>query len=117
MTEPGELDARLARFRAELSGALADSREQAGRVTRGLAEQRRRMAEFGRDFAERTGELAERLRGIAERARRRRFGPPPQHREPGREYFSFTQLTAEETQPEEIRPSAEDGRTRRSWRP
>ena len=96
MSEPGDLDARLARFRTELSGALADSREQAGRVTRGLAEQRRRMAEHRRDFAERTGELAGRLRGIAERARRRRLGPPPQHRAPDHEYFSFTQPPEED---------------------
>ena len=104
MSEPNDLDARLAGFRAELSGALADSREQAGRVTRGLVEQRCRMAELRRDFAERTGELSERLRGIAERARRRRFGPPPQHREPGQEYFSFAQLPPEEDRDE------------RSWR-
>lgn len=103
MSEPGDIDARLAGFRAELSGALADSREQAGQASRGLAEQRRRMAELHRDFAERTGELAEQLRGVAERARRRRLGPPP-HREPGQEYFSFTRLAPEENRDE------------RSWR-
>lgn len=74
MSDPGELPAevhaRLARFRAALSGVLDSSRARASEITEGLVEQRRQLEDLGRDHAARTEQLAARLREIGERARR-----------------------------------------------